>query len=271
MFKAMKYVLTENFSNLYRIYSVAKFDIKDDVQSSKLGMLWKFISPIIQVIIFWTVFGLMWNKKPPVINGVKVSYLPWLIIGYACWWFIQPCITKGCSAIKSKISIVENMIFPVSTLPAISVCKELFDSLFVVVIGIIVVLAYGIVPNLWWLQLLYYLFATFCFAESVTLILSVLTMKLRDIANLVASLIRGLFYFTPVIWSCNTGNPLVDFILKLNPCYYLTNGYRESIFYGVGFWEHKYETVYFWGLVFILFVIGCVLMYRNKEKYIDLK
>lgn len=271
MFKALKYVLTENFTNLYRIYSVAKYDIKDDVQSSKLGMAWKFLSPIIQVLIFWAVFGLMWDKKPPVVEGVAIPYLPWLTIGYACWWFIQPVISKGCMAIKSKISIVENMIFPVSTLPAICVCKEFFDSLFVIILGVFVVLLYGIMPSVWWLQIPYYMFATFCLGEAITMILSVLTMKLHDVSKLVTSLIRGLFYFSPVIWDCHTKSHTLNMILKLNPCYYLINGYRESMFYGVGFWEHKWQTMYFWVLVVVLFCIGCVLMYKNKEKYIDLK
>lgn len=271
MIKSIKYVLKENFSNLYRIYSVARYDIKDEVQSSKLGMAWKFISPLIQVLIFWVVFGLIWEKKPPEINGVKVDYLAWLIMGYACWWFVQPCLTKGCSAIKSKIGIVENMIFPVSTLPAITVCKEFYNSLFVVIIGLNTSILYGFCPNIWWLQILYYLFASFCFAEVMTMILSVCTMYIRDTANLVTSLMRGIFYFTPIIWSCETKSATLNFLLKLNPCYYLVNGYRDSIFYGTGFWEHKWQTLYFWVLTGVLFIIGCVMLYRSKEKYIDLK
>ena len=44
MFKSLKYVLKENFSNLYRIYSIAKYELLGDMRDSKLGFFWNYIA-----------------------------------------------------------------------------------------------------------------------------------------------------------------------------------------------------------------------------------
>ena len=275
MFTAIRYVIRENFSNLYRIYSISKYELLADMRDSKFGIVWNFLSPAIQVLTYWLIFGIAWNRKPVEVNGITVSYLPGLVVGYACWWFVQPCITNGCNAIFSKVNVITKMKFPVSVLPATVICKEFFNHGCMLVIALITLLACGYYPQWWWISILYYIFAAFCFVEAVALILSVLTMLWRDIRKLVVSLTRMLMYFSPIIWDCQFGAHVpfaryINLIMKLNPVYYLVNGYRESIFYHKFFWNHPAQTLCFWVIVLVLFAIGCMLMYKFKKKFIDL-
>ena len=125
MFTSLKYVFGENFRNLYRIYCIAKYELLADMRDSKFGIFWNFASPAIQVLTYWLIFGLAWSRKP--IGDIE--YLPWLVIGYSAWWFIQPCIQSGCSAIFSKTGVITKMKFPVSILPATICAKEFFNHL----------------------------------------------------------------------------------------------------------------------------------------------
>ena len=275
MFKSIKYVLQENFSNLYRIYSISKYELIADMRDSKFGLVWNFLSPTIQVFTYWLIFGVAWNRKPVEVNGVEVQYLIWLIVGYAAWWFIQPCITHGCSAIFSKTNVITKMKFPVSVLPATVVCKEFFNHLCMFIIAIVMLFIFGYYPNIYWLNLIYYMFCAFVLVEAVTLILSVLTMLWRDVKKLITSLTRMMFYFSPIIWNCHFEKhvmyaDILNKIMKLNPIYYIVQGYRDAIFYNIAFWEHPHLTLYFWAVVLILFAIGCSLMYKFKKKFIDL-
>lgn len=270
MFKSIKYVFSENFHNLYRIYSIAKYELLADMRDSKFGIFWNFASPAVQVLTYWLIFGIAWDKQP--IDGVP--YLAWLIVGYSLWSFINPCLTGGCNAIFSKTSVITKMRFPVSILPATVCAKNFFNHLCMMVIVFVVILCFGYTPNVYWLQLIYYAFCAFVFAEGVSLILSVLNMIWRDIRKLVVSLIRMLMYFSPVIWECELSDStqfasIVNFILKLNPCYYVINGYRDCFFYKEAFWEHPELTLYFWCFVIVLYLIGCPLMYKFRKKFID--
>ena len=243
MFTSIRYVLTENFQNLYRIYCIAKYELLADMRDSKFGIFWNFASPAIQVLTYW--------------------------------WFIQPCIQSGCSAVFSKTSVITKMKFPVSVLPATICAKEFFNHLCMLVIAFVTLALCGYTPNMYWFGLFYYGLCAFIFAESVSLILSVLTMLWRDVRKLITSLMRMLMYFSPVIWECHFADSVphhnvLNFIMKLNPIYYIVNGYRDSVFYGKVFWDHPALTAYFWCFTLVLFVIGCMLMYKFKRKFIDL-
>ena len=271
MFTSLKYVFGENFRNLYRIYCIAKYELLADMRDSKFGIFWNFASPAIQVLTYWLIFGLAWSRKP--IGDIE--YLPWLVIGYSAWWFIQPCIQSGCSAIFSKTGVITKMKFPVSILPATICAKEFFNHLCMLIIAFVMILICGFTPNLYWLGLIYYAFCAFAFVEGVSLILSVLTMLWRDVRKLITSLIRMLMYFSPVIWECQFPatvpfHELLNIIMKLNPVYYIITGYRDSVFYNRPFWEHPMLTLYFWGFVIALYVIGSALMYKFKRKFIDM-
>lgn len=271
MFTSVKYVLGENLQNLYRIYCIAKYELLADMRDSKFGIFWNFASPAIQVFTYWLIFGVAWNKKPV----GDVPYLPWLVVGYAAWWFIQPCIQSGCSAIFSKTSVITKMKFPVSVLPATICAKEFFNHGCMLIISFVTLGLCGYRPNLYWFGMIYYAICAFAFTESVSLILSVLTMLWRDVRKLITSLMRMLMYFSPVIWECRFGDSiphhhLLNFAMKLNPVYYIVQGYRDSVFYGKAFWQHPALTAYFWVVTLIIFVFGCMLMYKFKRKFIDL-
>jgi teichoic acid transport system permease protein len=167
------------------------------------------------------------------------------------------------------------MKFPVSVLPATVIFKEFFNHMCMLIIAFATLLLCGYTPQLFWVNLLYYMFAAFCFCEAIALILSVLTMLWRDVKKLVVSLTRMLMYFSPIIWDCKFSSnvpfhSILNKIMKANPLYYLVNGYRESIFYHKGFWQHPAQTALFWFVTLALFAAGSMLMYKFKKKLIDL-
>lgn len=267
MFKAIKYVLEENLKNLYRIFSIAKYEYVADLRDSKFGLFWSFASPIIQVFSFWLVFGIGMSRGDQ--EGIK--YLPWVIVGFSMWWFISPVITGGCNAIFSKNNIITKMKFPVSILPATVVLKEWFNHICVLIIAIFVIFIYGFRPNIYWIGTFYYMVCGFILVWNITLITSVLTMLWRDIRKLVKSLMRLLLYFSPVIWTARFKSlPILNYIMKMNPIYYVVQGYRDSLLFKKSIFAHPVMTGYFWCANLLLFAIGCTLIYKFKKRFIDM-
>ena len=69
---------------------------------------------------------------------------------------------------------------------------------------------------------------------------------------MVSIIIQFGFWLTPVFWNIKMIPEAYRWVIKLNPIYYIVNGYRDSFVYKIPFWEHPYETLYFWG--FTLFI-----------------
>lgn len=273
MFKSIKYVLHENFTNLFRIYSIAKYELLGDMRDSKLGLFWNFAHPFIQVLTYWFAFGIVFNRNAVTIYKTTVPYIFWMLGGIVVWFFISPCITDGCNAIFSKVNVITKMKFPVSILPATVVLKELFNHCCLMVILVIVFLFGGYYPNLYWFQLIYYLFCGIVFAISLSMTTSVLNMLARDTRKLVLACMRLLLYLTPILWSIDSlkhAPAIVTTIMKANPIYYIVQGYRDCFFYQKGILFYSHSMIAFWLITIVLFVFGSFMMYKFKHKFIDM-
>jgi ABC-type polysaccharide/polyol phosphate export permease len=61
----------------------------------------------------------------------------------------------------------------------------------------------------------------------------------------------------------------VQKIFKLNPFLYIVDGFRDSLFYGVNFWEHYLRIPFFIVTALVLFVIGSALQSKYSKFYYD--
>ena len=227
MLEAVKYVIKENSENLFRIYSISKYEVLADMRDSKLGLFWNFANPIIQVLTYWFVFGLVLNRKS--VDGIE--YIWWMLGGMVVWFFISPCITAGCNAIFSKINIITKMKFPVSVLPATVVLSKLFDHFCLMCILTILFCFAGYCPSLHWVGLIYYCFCGVVFSISLSMTTSVLNMLARDTRKLVLAIMRLLLYMTPILWNVKSLPSILQRIMLTNPIYYIVQGYRDCFFY----------------------------------------
>lgn len=265
--KSIRFVINENLENLHRIYSISRYEILADIRDSNLGILWNILNPLIQILTYGFVFGIGIRGGKPV-NGI--DFFQWMMAGLLVWFFISPCITGGVRSIHSKANIITKMKFPVSILPTIVVIKELFNHVFMLIIMYIVFLIKGMKPSFYNLEILYYIICIMAFSISLGLITSVLNMITRDVKKMVNASMRMLMYLTPILWTMDNLPVYMQKIMKCNPIYYIVEGYRDSFFYHKGILNNPREMITFWVSIIFLFVLGSMLMYKFKHKFIDL-
>ena len=106
--------MTNLFKNLYKYRELLKTNIKKDIRGrykgSFLGVLWSFINPLLQVVVYWIVF-------PYLMGGAMENYLIYLITGLIPWNFFLTAITGGTTCIKGNAGIVNKVYFPREILP----------------------------------------------------------------------------------------------------------------------------------------------------------
>ena len=268
VFISARYVLKENFQNMYRIYSVAKYELLAEIHESKLGLFWNFANPAIQVLTYWFLFGLVLNRKA--IDGIP--FIVWMLGGMIVWFLISPCITDGCNAIYKKSDVITKMKFPVSILPMTVILKKVFDNFCLFLILIVVFACFGYYPTVYWFGLIYYLLCAVVFAFSLSLTTSVLNMLARDTRKLIMACMRMLLYLTPILWDLSRFDsvPWLSTVIKCNPIYYLVQGYRDCFFYHRGILAYSWSMRWFWGITLFLFLIGSYMMYKFKTRFIDM-
>ncbi|EUJ42289.1 ABC transporter permease, partial [Listeria riparia] len=118
-------ILKEQVQHFNKITRIARYDQRATYQSHYLGMVWEVLSPTLQVLIYYFVFGIRMNGSQ-MIEG-NVPYIVWMLIGIIPWFFISGIIVSGANSIYANLSLVSRVKFPMSILPSITIFKAMYS------------------------------------------------------------------------------------------------------------------------------------------------
>ena len=250
----------------YTILQLALNDMKARYSNSIMGIIWIFLVPLVSIFVFWYVFE-MGLKNPPINN---VPYIIWFITAYIPWLYFSDIITMGSSSLIEYSFLVKKIRFNIEYIPLIKVCSAFGVHLFFMCFLFIMYRMQGYRFNVYNLQIVYYSIATTILGSVLAYLLSALTVFFKDMISVVNIGIQIGFWVTPILW--NEGELIdttVKRIISLNPMYYIVNGYRDSFIYERGFWEKPIETLYFWGITFILAIFANIFFRKLSPFFAD--
>ena len=93
---------------------------------------------------------------------------------------------------------------------------------------------------------------------------------MKDISQVVGIVIQFGFWMTPIVWPASIVPEKYHVYLKINPVYYLVEGYRQSFLFKIPFWEVSlWQTIYFWGLSFLFLFFGIFIFRRLRPHFAD--
>ena len=262
---AMKIVLTEILTHLPRTVRLALYENRSRRSQMLLGRVWDFLNPLFQILIYWFVFSV--GLKTETRNGFPYSI--WLMCGMMPWLAMNASSVNAANSIPGGASILKHVCIPVTIMPMKAIARAYYEHLWTMGILIATLVCTGVYPTLHWLELAYYLLASWCFLTGFTLITSSLSAVWRDFFEFLNPIMRLMFYISSVVWPMESLPDNLQFIMFLNPFAYIVEGYRKCLLYGEGFWLSWQQGLYFWGLTAVLLLIGSVLHVRLRRRFID--
>lgn len=269
--KSVIKIFQEQHQYFYLIRRLSLYELKSQNKSNYLGMAWEVINPVIQVLIYWFVFGSIRQRADvEVAPGMEVPFITWLLGGFILWIFFFQSTIQGSKSIYSRLRMLSKMNFPMSVIPSYVIFSKFYIHLFMIFIAICIYSAMGYYPSIYYLQLIYFSIATFVLLFAISLITSTLSTIIRDVHMFINSTLRMVLYLSPVLWQMTILPAPLPTILKLNPLYYLIEGYRSALYgldwYFITNWQY---TLYFWVVVFLLLWLGSTLHLRFRRHFID--
>lgn len=266
-------VLKEQQKYFYLIRRLSLFELKSQNKSNYLGVAWEVLNPSIQIMIYWLVFGTI-NKRADVeiMPGMDVPFIAWLIIGFILWTFFYQGTIQGSKSIYTRLAMLSKMNFPMSVIPNYVIFSQFYVHIFMLLIAVVILNLMGFFINVYYIQLIYFIIAAYVLTFSISLITSTLSTIVRDIHMFINSILRMLIYLTPILWPISSffGDSILIKIIKLNPLYYIVEGYRAAFFgtewYFIVNWKY---TLYFWGLTVAIFLFGSYLHVKFRRHLID--
>lgn len=274
---AMAVICTFNVESLLRVpleiyrdrgmfITLVKNDFQARFAGSYLGLFWAYVQPVITIALYWFVFQFGLRSG----NVSNHPFILFLMSGLIPWFYFSESWNGATGSLIDYSYLVKKVVFNVGFLPAIKVCSALFVHLFFVAIVVIMCLIYGYGIHPYLLQLVYYICCTAFLVMGLSYITAAFTVFFRDMAQIVNILLTIGIWMTPIMWNAEaTMRGTIGMLFKLNPMYYIVDGFRDTLLNQVWFWEKPVWTIYFWCLAIAVYLIGMKLFNRLKVHFSD--
>jgi teichoic acid transport system permease protein len=261
----------ELWNNRRLIWKLSKNDFKTRYAGSYLGIVWAFVQPVITILVYWLVFEKGFSAKAEMFkSGVEAPFVVYLTSGLVPWFFFSEAVTQSTNALLEYNYLVKKVVFKISILPLIKIIAACFIHVFFVAVLLVIyfIYGYGFTPYIF--QLVYYSFCMFILVLALSYTFCSVVIFFRDLSQIVAIALQIGMWATPIMWSISRIEGTVfETIFKLNPLYYVVNGYRQSLFGQTWFFEDWQLTLYFWVVTILLFAFGTVVFKRLKPHFAD--
>ena len=221
--------LEELFSIIrYRdlIYQLVRRDIVARYKRSILGVLWTMLQPLGMMIVMTIVFSQLFGH----IKG----YSAYLLTGLVAWTFFSQTTTAAIHQIVWGGSLIRRIYLPLTAFSISSVGTGVVNLLLSLIPLLLIML---IVQKPITLAILFIPIPILCltaFSLGIGLVLSAFAIHFPDIKEMYQIIIQAWMYLTPILYPADIIPAAYrNWVLYLNPMYYLISMFRTTIFDGV--------------------------------------
>ena len=269
-YASIKQLLWELFQNRRLIWKLSKNDFKTKYAGSYLGVIWAFIQPIVTILVYWFVFQVIFQSRGEALGeGIEIPFVLYLTAGLVPWLYFSEALMSGTDSFRVYNYLVKKVVFKVSILPIIRVIAATFVHVAFVAFILILNIALGNFPTIYWIQILYYSFCMFVFSLAFTYATSSMVVFFKDLTQIINIVLQVGVWAAPIMWSIKQFPEKYRIFIKLNPVYYIINGYRTALYEKTWFWQDFYSTMYFWIITIGVFALGILIFKRLKPHFAD--
>jgi ABC-type polysaccharide/polyol phosphate export permease len=207
-------------------------ELKNKYKDSALGFFWSLIRPLMLMVIYTFVFSIIFNR------GIKHFPL-FLMAGLLPWNFFAVSLNMATNSIIGNAALIKKIYFPRELFPISVVLANAFSLLFEMSLlaVFLVIFGYNFIPYLPIVAVAFVL--ALVMTTGFALLVSSLTVRLRDLKQLVPVALTMGFYLTPIIYRLEDIptkallgiNVNLQHILRLNPMSSVVQLFKLALYY----------------------------------------
>ena len=202
-----------NRENKAILFAIVSTDFKVRYQSSVLGYVWSLLKPL---FIFGILYVLFTYAFPQGSKGIE-RFGVWLLTGVVLWNFFSEATMVGTRSVVENGQLIRKVAIPRHLLVVASSVSALINLGLGMAVVIIFAILSGLTPTLSWLLLIPIIAELFLLSIGISLLLSALYVKFRDIAYIWEILLQAGFYASGIIFAIIYMPAVIQKAAFLNP------------------------------------------------------
>lgn len=198
------------YNSLQLIWAIAKTDFALRYYGSFLGYIWALFKPFLLFLVLWIVFSVFMKWNIP-------NYQVYLLMGIMLWNFFAEATSTGLKSLAAKAGIIKKIYFPRILIVISGTLTALFGLFLNLIILFIFGLFFGVKFSFVSLALLFYIIIFYILVLGLSLLLSALYLKFKDIDQIWEVLLSAMFWFIPIVYAKEMIPVKYQELLSYNP------------------------------------------------------
>lgn len=266
--KRIKAIITNFKKYWFLMTQLISRDFKVKYKRSVLGILWSLLNPILTMAVMAAVFSQMFR-----FNVEGQNYIVYLMTGIIMFNYFSQASREAMTSVVDNFTLINKVYIPKYIFP---VAKCLFvgiDFLLTLIpwFGIVLLSYVGLgqyTCHISWAYLLlpYIFLCMLMFTIGMGLLLSCISVFLRDVWHIYGIALTLWNYLTPVFYSVEILPPQLQFLMKFNPLYQFLTAARTVALDGKVPALKSLALIGVIGLAMLL--IGGTIFRKKQDKFI---
>lgn len=228
----MNNFLTRPFICLHKyreiIWRTTVNEVRQKYAGSVVGLFWLFLSPVLLMSIYSVIYTLVFRIQPQAMS--QPEYLLYLLSGLIPFLGFSESLNTGSTSLVTNKAVLLNTVFPAELVPFRAVLAAQGTTL----VGLTLILAGSallekisllllLIPLVW--------FTLVLFATGLVWILSLVSLVVRDMQQILAFLTMILLIASPIAYTLDMVSDSIKFLVYVNPLSYYVIALHEIIIY----------------------------------------
>ncbi len=245
------------------LYFLVWRDVKVRYKQTAIGAAWAICQPLLTMMIFAVIFG-RFAKIP----SDNVPYPIFAFAGLLPWTYFSQSIARSGMSVVSDANLIRKIYFPRLIIPASAVVAPLVDFALSLLILIVMMAWYRVTPNWAVATLPLFICLAVCAALGVSLWLSALNVRYRDVGHAIPFLVQFWMYASPIVYPVSLIPNQWRSLYSVNPMVAVVEGCRWGL---LGKESPEFGAIVIGTLVaLILFLSGLIFFKRMERSFADI-
>jgi lipopolysaccharide transport system permease protein len=245
------------------LYFLVWRDVKVRYKQTAIGAAWAICQPLLTMMIFAVIFG-RFAKIP----SDNVPYPIFAFAGLLPWTYFSQSIARSGVSVVSDANLIRKIYFPRLIIPASAVIAPLVDFVLSLLILLLMMAWYRVTPNWAVATLPLFICLAVCAALGVSLWLSALNVRYRDVGHAIPFLVQFWMYASPIVYPVSLIPKQWRSLYSVNPMVGVVEGFRWGL---LGKESPEFGSIVIGTLVaLILFLSGLIFFKRMERSFADI-
>lgn len=252
----------------YLFMQMLKRDIQQRYRGSQLGFLWAFFYPVLMLLVYTFVFGMVMKVKWGVEGQNNIDFGLILFAGLLLHGLLAEVMIGSVRLITGNSQYVKKVVFPLEILSLVCLANALFHMLLGLSILLVIFVITG--NTLHWTLLLtpVVLFPFVVFLMGASWFVSVLGVYVRDLGQVIGVLMTVMMFLCSIVFPFDRlPIEIQPYVLWLNPLTIIVEQLRAVLLFGqMPDWSLLGTYTIF---AFLMFFVGVWFFKRTRDGFAD--